>query len=89
MTLTPEEVRGKTLRSISRASGVPRNKLTDGLKLKADLGISHQSFVVLAQDLRGIIRLNMPFATLLLKEIETAAATVGSVVSLVQGRAKS
>jgi hypothetical protein len=83
---TPEEVAAFVLREISKASGVPTTELKPEHKLKTDLAISHVNFVVLAQNLRAFIKQHKPTQTLVLKEIETAAATVLSVVQLVQGR---
>jgi hypothetical protein len=84
----PDEpaVRKTVLTEISKASGVPRSKLADGLKLRADLAISHENLVSLAQNLRSFIQQSNPSQTLLLKEIDTAAATVGDVVALVLRR---
>lgn len=81
-----QTVRDQVLKEISKASGTPRKDLRDDLKLKTDLVISHQNFVVLAQSLRYLIVSGNPSSTLLLREIETRSATVGSVAELVRKR---
>jgi len=83
---TQAEVMDFVLREISKASGTPKNRLKPGHKLKADLAIAHENFVVLAQNLRAFIKSHKPANTLVLKEIETASATVGTVTQLVQDR---
>ena len=81
-----ESARDKVLSEVSKASGTPRSRLKDSDKLKGDLGISHENFVVLAQNLRSFIRANKPSQTLLLREIETATMTVGDLIDLVAKR---
>ena len=81
-------VKERVLSAISRASGVPVQNLEGKQTLKGDLVISHQSFVVLAQDLRAIIQDTHASETLWLKDIETAAATVDSVVRVVQEKSR-
>ncbi|MCX6538401.1 MAG: hypothetical protein NT151_05635 [Acidobacteria bacterium] len=79
-------VRDKVLSELSKASGVPKTRLKDEMKLRDDLQIAHQNYVTLAQNLRSFIRENNFQQTLLLNEIDTAAATVGSVFQLVLKR---
>jgi len=81
-----ESVRDTVLREISKASGVPKSRLKDDLKLRADLVISHENFVALAQNLRTFIKESNPAQTLVLKEIDTASTTVSTVVELVTKR---
>jgi hypothetical protein len=81
-----DTVRETVLREISKASGVPKPRLADTLKLRADLAISHENLVTLTQNLRTFIKQSNPSGTLLLREIDTAAVTVGNVVTLVAGR---
>jgi hypothetical protein len=84
-----DSVRDTVLREISKASGVPKSKLKDTHKLRQDLVISHENFVVLAQNLRSFIKQQNPNQTLVLREIDTATATVGSVVQLVEDRVQA
>ena len=86
MRLSPDEVRARTRSAISRASSVPVRNLKDEFTLRGDLRISDQGFVQLAQDLRSVIQINMPFNSLLVKEIKTASATVANVTALVEKR---
>ena len=80
-------VRDTVLTEVSKASGTPKSDLADDNTLQKDLGISSENFVILAQNLRAFIRASNPQQTLLLKEINTASATVGSVITLVINRA--
>lgn len=84
----PDEptVRDKVLTEISKASGAPKTQLKDDKKLRDDLVIGHENFVTLAQNLRSFIKESNTQQTLLLKEIDTASATVGSVFQLVLKR---
>jgi hypothetical protein len=82
-------VRTSVLGEISKASGVPKAQLTDAMTLRDDLVISHENLVPLAQILRSFIKASAPGETLLLKEIDTASATVGSVVKLVYDRSNA
>ena len=83
---TETVIRDKVLSELSKASGVPKAKLKDEWKLRDDLQISHPNYVALAQNLRSFVKGNNSEQTLLLNEIDTAAATVGSVFQLVSKR---
>jgi hypothetical protein len=85
----PDEpaVRDEVLTELSKASGTPKTDLADGNTLQRDLGIKPENFTILAQNLRAFIKASNPQQTLLLKEINTASATVGSVIALVLKRA--
>ena len=82
-------IRDEVLSDISKASGVPKGRLTDKMKLRDDLQISHQNYVALAQNLRAFVKENNPGGTLLLTDIDTAAATVGTVVQFVTDKVKA
>lgn len=84
--VSASEIRNTVLNEISSASGVPRTRLKDEMELRDDLQISHQNYVTLAQELRAFIKTNHSQQTLLLAEIDTASATVGSTVQLVSKR---
>jgi len=84
--MTTVTVRDFVLEEIARASGVPPANLRDDLKLQADLVIAHQNYVVLAQNLDAFIQENNANQSLALSDIDTPAATVGSVITLVSTR---
>ncbi|MEQ1727134.1 MAG: hypothetical protein ABL982_02035 [Vicinamibacterales bacterium] len=83
---TAEEVQDTVMREISRASGTPKARLKDTHKLRADLVIAHENFVVLAQNLRAFIKRSAPDNTLVLRDIDTASSTVEGVIKMVKER---